>query len=500
MAESKVKNTEFSMSPELLQLDSIVLEQLKLILLKKTGLYYPPERSHELQRIVQMLIQDKHIDPQTFVQNLLNHDEQSWGTFINELTVRETYFYRDSYVFQVLESTVLPAIIDSKRSQKRLRFWSAGCCTGEEAYSLAIALFRVLADLQEWDIKIFATDINPQFLSLAREARYREWSFRGQLPWSRHMFFEKSGDTFVLRPEIKSLVQCEYFNIMELDTQIGVLGCQAFDLILCRNVFIYFDRKSIHKTLNKFLKIISPEGFFITGLSEGSSSSLKSFREHKVGDVVFYSKGRELTIHTPLDWHSTNLANENDIFNILNEDITSIDSTEPVEDYTLAVQSYHMKNYSDAERIAKKHLHGPHALEAQLLLANLYLDRREMVRARAYCNLVIHSDKLNAEAYYILALIQMDSGENAEHTLKKAIFIDSRFVMAYVLLGQTLAKHGKEKESSRTIKHALGLLYSENKEKIIPHSDGTNAHQLASMLETQLDLSNGKGSNERTRT
>src|SRR5205807_2307178 len=111
-------------------------------------------------------------------------EHPEWSRLVGYLTVGETYFFRDSACFDALEHTVFPSLIAARRADgsRRHRIWSYGCATGEEPYSLAILLDRLLPDRAEWSVTILATDVNPEALEVGRAGMYREWSFRATRP------------------------------------------------------------------------------------------------------------------------------------------------------------------------------------------------------------------------------------------------------------------------------------------------------------------------------
>ncbi len=145
-------------------------------------------------------------------------------------------------MFEALEDRILPELIRSRSvGNRRLRIWSAGCATGEEPYSIAIALRRALPVPEDWRITILATDINPHILRKASAGVYGEWSFRNAPPWLKGTWFrpKKDGKLEIL-PEIRKMVSFAYLNLAEDIFPSPVNNTNAMDLIFCRNVLMYF--------------------------------------------------------------------------------------------------------------------------------------------------------------------------------------------------------------------------------------------------------------------
>ncbi|NJL72266.1 MAG: hypothetical protein HC888_12125 [Candidatus Competibacteraceae bacterium] len=163
-----------------------VLHALSGLIVQKTAILFAPDRWNDLDRNMGMVADAFGFqDRVTCAEWLLKADLQrnAIEKLASCLTVGETYFFRDTRLFRALENDVFPALIHSRHAAaRRLRLWSAGCCTGEEPYSLAILLHRLLPDLATWNISLLATDINPVFLAKAVAAHYTRWSFRDLPP------------------------------------------------------------------------------------------------------------------------------------------------------------------------------------------------------------------------------------------------------------------------------------------------------------------------------
>src|SRR5690606_39089542 len=128
-----------------------------------------------------------------------------------------TYFFRDKPALEALSENILPELIDARRGcSQRLRVWSAACCSGEEAYSLAILINQALPDMSDWRMSITASDINPHFLKKAREGIYSEWSFRDTPAWLKERYFNITGDgRYMIISEIKQMVNFTHVTLVE---------------------------------------------------------------------------------------------------------------------------------------------------------------------------------------------------------------------------------------------------------------------------------------------
>jgi len=199
-------------------MSNILLSRLSQFVSGQMGLFFPEERFPDLERgIASSARQFGFGETNSFLQWLMSSPltQEQIELLASHLTVGETYFFREKSNFAVLEEFILPELIQTRReNNRRLRIWSAGCCTGEEPYSIAMTLSRLIPDWPDWNIDILATDINPRFLKKAAIGRYGKWSFRNSLKGMQKRFFDKKEDeSFAIHPEIKKMVSFSYLNL-----------------------------------------------------------------------------------------------------------------------------------------------------------------------------------------------------------------------------------------------------------------------------------------------
>ncbi|MFH1743141.1 MAG: CheR family methyltransferase, partial [bacterium] len=197
-----------------------LLGELSAFVAERMGLRFPRSNWGDLDRGLTSAAREFGFgDLETFAQWVVSSQPSKEHTEIlaSHLTVGETYFFRDKTAFEILEQRMLPDLIRARYAEgRRLKIWSAGCCTGEEAYSIAMVIDRAVPDASEWRIDIVATDINRHFLRKAEAGVYTEWSFRQTPPWLREKYFRKTDtNKFEILPRIKSMVEFEYLNLAE---------------------------------------------------------------------------------------------------------------------------------------------------------------------------------------------------------------------------------------------------------------------------------------------
>jgi chemotaxis protein methyltransferase CheR len=180
------------------------------------------------------------------------------------MTVNETSFFRDRTPFDLMHLELLPALIERRRALRHLRFWSAACSTGQEAYSLAMLLREYFPQLSDWRVEIIGTDLSAEVVRRARAARYQRMEINRGLPVRFLLkYFAQRDDEWEVLPEIRQC--CRFFqqNLLESSSRF-----ERYDGILLRNVMLYFDQPTRTRLLLDLHRLLEPDGFLILGSSE----------------------------------------------------------------------------------------------------------------------------------------------------------------------------------------------------------------------------------------
>jgi chemotaxis protein methyltransferase CheR len=215
---------------------------------------------------------------------ILKYEEkgpEEWLRVMDAFSVQETYFWREVSQIEVLVQRVVPDWF--KSHQGPLRLWSAACATGEEPYSIVIALLE--ANLGHLDVEIDASDASEAALEKARAGIYRERSFRALPLYLREKYFTRVGELWQLDPSIMKRVKFHRANIVNAD-DITELARAA--VIFCRNVFIYFSADSIRRTVNIFARQMHGRGYLFVGSSESLMKITNDFELQEIGDAFVY--------------------------------------------------------------------------------------------------------------------------------------------------------------------------------------------------------------------
>jgi chemotaxis protein methyltransferase CheR len=207
---------------------------------------------------------------------------------VDAITTKETSFFRDGAPFELLRHKLFPELIDRRRraglKNLPMRIWSAACSTGQEVYSVGIVLKELLGDLRDYDIRLLATDISEQAVTRASRGVFSELEIgRGMPPERMSMYFERHAEGWKIRDEIRALVQFERVNLLR-----PYSFPAPFDLVLCRNVAIYFseaDRIALFRSIGRCL---APQGSLVIGSTESLTGLCPEFEPQRHMRTVFY--------------------------------------------------------------------------------------------------------------------------------------------------------------------------------------------------------------------
>jgi chemotaxis protein methyltransferase CheR len=193
----------------------------------------------------------------------IGQESDEYIQFINAVTTNLTYFFREGHHFDFIKNTVLSELEVKHRKDRRVRFWSAGCSSGEEPYSLAATVHPFVKKYSSWDVKILATDLDTQVLAKAKQGYYEQDRLDKLDEQKKKALFENTTAPFRIRQELKNIVYFKRLNLIESWPMKGM-----FDLIMCRNVLIYFNKETQAKLIQRFINQLHPGGYLILGHSE----------------------------------------------------------------------------------------------------------------------------------------------------------------------------------------------------------------------------------------
>ena len=259
MIETKDREFEFS-DANFQKIRKFVTENIGIVLtdLKKDMVY---------SRLSKRIRTGPYTNFDEFCQAIVAGDKIEQDYLINAITTNLTSFFRESHHFEFLAGEVIPQLLALNKHSKKMRIWSAGCSTGEEAYSIAIVLRECIPNIEDWDIKILATDIDANVIAAGQEGVYREDRIDGLSEQRKKRWFKRGkGDKLgyvKVSTELQQLISFKRLNLLQNWPMHG-----PFDLMFCRNVVIYFDKDTQRVLFRRYFEILRSKAYLFIGHSE----------------------------------------------------------------------------------------------------------------------------------------------------------------------------------------------------------------------------------------
>ncbi len=213
----------------------------------------------------------------------LSENRDSFFRFIDSITTNLTKFFRAKKHFEILQNKIIPKILLNRQASSCLKIWSAGCSTGEEAYSLAITCLET-AGVNIENIQIFASDISLESLTGAKEGKYSAYKLAEVSPYYLSKYFDKEGGYYIVKDFLRKCIVFDYHNLKNTPPHRNI------DIIFCRNVLIYFDIEFQKLTVNKFCDILTNDGYLFLGNSESLFGMDTRFNFNNIDGAIVYTK------------------------------------------------------------------------------------------------------------------------------------------------------------------------------------------------------------------
>ncbi|MFA6401953.1 MAG: CheR family methyltransferase [Salinivirgaceae bacterium] len=480
-----------------LTLPEDTISQLSAFITTNLALNFPKERWADLERNIKTAAKEfGYNDVQEFIRFIITSPltRESIEILAANLTVNETYFWREPQTFEALEQVIIPKLIHKKqKGEKRIRIWSAGCSTGEEPYSIAIALNRTIPDIKEWDISIIATDINPRIFHKAKAGEYGQWSFRGAPQWLKDDYFvKKPNHRFEIIPRIKDMVKFEYLNLAE-DIYPSVLNnTNAMDIIYCRNVLMYFTQDRFRQVVRGLYNSLVQGGYLVVSASELSMQNFPDFVPINISGMMLYQKDTpKVKKHSDFPLYGTSV--EPVLFKPLPKPheigkeafVPAGIQEQIVPVYEESLKPYLQGNYPSATGKLSKTEQTP---EEQLLLIKDYANRGKLTEALKLCEKAIAANKTDLRLHYLYATILKENNrfDDAIASLKRAIYLDTDFILAYYSLGNIYQQRGNVKSAKKQYQTVITLLNNHNRDDIIFESEGLTTGRFREIINASL--------------
>lgn len=252
---------------EVIHMPEDVFRLIRDLIRDYCGIYFDDDSRYVLEKRLSRRVRIHHLSSfKDYFRHLLydRNREEELASVVDILTVNETYFFREENQLKTFTEELLPELRKTNRDAKRLRFWSAGCSTGEEPYTIAMLVLET-GYFHDWTIEILGSDINQKVLHVARSGTYGKNSFRSTKQYFIGKYFKEENGFLRISDSVKKYVNFNHLNLLD-PYKVKLVG--KMDVIFCRNVLIYFDLLSRRKVVDAFSERLTDGGYLLLGHAE----------------------------------------------------------------------------------------------------------------------------------------------------------------------------------------------------------------------------------------
>jgi chemotaxis protein methyltransferase CheR len=484
------------------------LDRFRAILAARLGLHLDATHDADVAACLGSRLDASRGGTAEYLGRLAAGDVGELRAIAAQLTVGETYFFRNPNHFRALAD---------RAAQRRpeagaLRLLSAGCASGEEAYTAAIILREHLDAAAFARLQIIGIDVNAAVIEKARRGRYSAWSMRATARTDQDRWFKKQGGDLVLQPELVAKVQFEERNLLQPDA--AFWASARFDVIFCRNVLIYFSPDAVRRVVAQFADALVPGGFLFLGDAENLRGISQDFHLHHTHDTFYYERRAEgdramprpsvvETWRTP--WREDPapvVADDSWVTNIQAAaeriaQLTAAPATaappsrrmanDPVPSIAAVMQLMKREQYAEAITELGR-LPDDADSDVRLLRATLLLNAGRVAEAREAAEQLLARDELEAGAHYVLALCHEHAGDfaAARRHDETAVYLDPAFAMPRFHLGRLARRCGDLSAACGELRRAADLLSRDDAARILLFGGGFGREALIQVCRAEL--------------
>lgn len=499
-------------------IDSQQVGLFRAAIARRFGLNFDLSKDAFLGEVLRRRSEHCSLSPTEYLQQLTAEaTPKDLRSLCEELTVSETYFFRNADQLRAFSELVVPERMRSRVNGVPLRVLSAGCASGEEPYSLAILLREGgYCALESSDTQVLGVDINPQMIRKARVGRYTPWALRETSDQLKAKWFVADGRDLLVHVAIRASVTFEECNLS--DETASIWKQNAYDIIFCRNVIMYFTLESACSVVERLTRSLAPGGFLFLGHAETLRGLSQDYHlRHTHGTFYYQRKDSIQGTRRDIPAASSTAPTQpldSTVLELLTSGETWMDTIRKAADRIQALTTPSQASPEDKGKhpAASWDL----ALPFELLRKERYLEAIEVIRslppesrrnadvllltatllthggrldtARDVCNQLLELDSLNAGAHYLLALCAESEGSRqiATNHDQAAIYLDASFAMPRLHLG-LMARRAKDYVTARReLTISLNLLQSEDSMRLLLFAGGFSRETLVALCRTEL--------------
>ena len=517
----------------MVMLERTEIEQFRTLVAQRLGLMFDDTKLDMLADVIRQRLEGlKCGDTFSYFRRLspFANDAGELRILAQLLTVNETYFFRNPDHFAAFTARILPAF-NARGGSREIRILSAGCASGEEAYTLAILMHERSAEFPNLTARITGIDINPVMIQKAAQARYSNWALRGTKNETRDHYFKPEGKDFRLNENMKSTVSFHERNLIADDARFW--RPQAFDVVFCRNVIMYFPPELAREVIERIKRSMTPGGFLFLGHAETLRGLSHDFHLCHTDGTFYYqlrdaSSAHPAAAESGAEWEHASSAplvplveesnswveaiqRASDRIHLLSNDpgvsqsagssAMAVPQQPPAAkapgrrwDLSLALELMRNEQYAQAlQQLNSLPAESRGDPDVQLLHAVLLTNAGDLAGAEKVCAQLLEIDELNVGAHYLMALCREhahDVKAATEHD-QVATYLDSAFAMPHLHLGLMARRSGDPDRARREFEAARALLEREDPSRIILFGGGFTREALVALCRAELTALGG---------
>jgi chemotaxis protein methyltransferase CheR len=485
------------------------LERFRAAIVQQIGLQFDDAKLAFLSEVLQRRLSRLSCSSARYLGGLEEQPSQGeLSALAEELTVGETYFFRHNDQFRALAEVVLPDRMRAREACRTLRLLSAGCASGEEAYSLAIVAQQTIDD-PSWNVAIRAIDLNPIVLAKAARARYSVWALREAPLDMQRKWFRPDSREMVLAETVRGAVQFDKGNLASDDP--ALWQAAAYDVVFCRNVLMYFAPDQMRAAIARIADSLAPGGYLFLGHAETLRGISDEFHLCHTHDTFYYRRKESATARrspNPINtgclpavtpaivlsaaWVDTiRLASERVAALVAATHAINPAAPAPPVRWQLAPVFEFLRDERFSEALAYVCGGPPQAendADVLLVKAVLLAQGGQLAVAEEVCQRLLLIDELNAGAHYVLALCREHAGEYEramEHD-RLAAHLDAAFAMPRLHRGLLARGAGDRGTAHRELSQALVLLKREDVSRLLLFGGGFTRDALIALCQSAV--------------
>jgi chemotaxis protein methyltransferase CheR len=508
-------------------------DRYRAIVRQRAGIEIPDARKSDLEKGVQAALELTGAGDAGALYELLAEKgprgTAAFEAMVPAITINETHFFRNRPQMKALETEILPQLIEARKQTRKLRIWSAACSSGEEPYSLAILIDRLLPDRDKWDVLIHGTDIDPTALDKAQTGLYGNWSFREVPQDIKDEYFTKADEHRVeLAPKIRRMVKFTRMNLVDDPYPSPETLTDRMDLIVCRNVLIYFREEVIQRIVDRFHESLVDEGWLVVGHAEPSQEIFHRYQVTNYPGTIVYRKSRSgqqgkpvtpvvaaPTERSPVTGHRSQFkkpeparkpliarSSKSPISNLQSPKPARVRPLRPVGGKTVAgpvtagpadeaFSLYEAGRSGEAiNKLEELAAASPKDDRAPYLLAKIFASKVRFAEAEKWIDLAVANRELAPEAHYLRGIVLQEQRrlDEALEAFRRSVFLDHTFVLGHFAAAGVFGRTGQTGRAQKSLATVAELLAGKPAEMPLPEGDGLTVGRLMELVALQQQL------------